>query len=56
MTDPCKRCTCWDPDREGCTMPQADRWYACQIESQRPENQQALQEYVEWVVKNEDKV
>lgn len=39
----CLRCDCWDSDREGCTMPESDRWYACPIESARPENIAALE-------------
>lgn len=31
--NPCLGCTCWDPDYEGCTMPDADRSYACDLES-----------------------
>ena len=30
-------------------MPQSDRWYACPIESELPENKKALEEYVNWL-------
>lgn len=30
--DPCLNCGCWDSDREGCTCPSTDRWYACPLE------------------------
>lgn len=42
--NPCLTCDCWDSDREGCTMPLSDKWYACPIESAKPENQRALEE------------
>lgn len=42
--DPCLTCGCWDSDAEGCTMPHYDKWYACPIESEKPENQKALEE------------
>lgn len=29
--DQCLTCDCYDPDR-GCTMPSADKWYACPLE------------------------
>ena len=45
----CSKCLCWDSDREGCTLPQSDRWYACPIESELPENKKALEEYVNWL-------
>jgi len=31
-----------------CTCPSADKWYACPIESEKPENIQTLKEYAEW--------
>lgn len=42
----CIRCGFYDPDYE-CTCPSYDKWYACPIESQEPENVQALKEYAE---------
>lgn len=44
----CLSCSCWDSDREGCTMPSMDMWYACPIESQKPENQKELEKMAEW--------
>ena len=35
-------------------MPQADMWYACPIESEKPENKKALEEYIKWA-ESEDK-
>lgn len=29
----CYECGVWDSDREYCTMPSSDRWYACPIHS-----------------------
>lgn len=29
--NPCFGCDCYDPDREGCTMPSIDRDYACRL-------------------------
>jgi hypothetical protein len=29
--DPCLNCDCWDPDAEGCTMPETDRSFACPL-------------------------
>ena len=54
MKNPCVKCQCWDSDREGCTMPSSDRWYACPIESELPENKKALEEYVKWLDENGD--
>jgi len=45
--NPCLSCDCWDSEREGCTMPSTDMWYACPIESQKPENQEALRKLAE---------
>lgn len=28
----CLNCGCWDSDREGCTCPSSDLWYACPLE------------------------
>ena len=41
----CYSCGFWDSDIEGCTCPSTDMWYACPIESSKPENQEALLEY-----------
>ena len=48
MNNPCIKCACWDSDSEGCTMPHSDKWYACPLEYNKPENIQALKEYAEW--------
>ena len=48
IKDPCLDCGFWDSEREGCTCPSSDTWYACPIEAEKPENKKALQEYAEW--------
>ena len=51
--NPCLTCDCWDSDAGGCTMPHSDKWYACPIDSERPENKKAfddmLTEYEEYL-------
>lgn len=49
MTE-CRRCGFNDEDY-GCTCPHSDKWYACPIESKKPQNQKALEEYAEWASK-----
>lgn len=49
MTE-CYRCGFNDEDY-GCTCPHSDKWYACPIESEKPHNKKALEEYAEWVSK-----
>ncbi len=44
----CRKCGFNDEDY-GCTCPHSDKWYACPIENSKPENVQALKEYVEWL-------
>ena len=44
----CRICGFWDSDYEACTCPLTDKWYACPIESEKPENKQALEEYAAW--------
>lgn len=51
----CFDCGFWDSEREGCSCDSYEKWYACPIESQKPENQQALQEYAEWLAERSDK-
>lgn len=29
-----------------------DRWYACSIESEKPENKKELEEYIKWLDSN----
>lgn len=48
MSD-CKKCGFWDSDYEACSCPHSDKWYACPIESEKPQNKKALEEYAEWV-------
>lgn len=50
--NPCLSCDCWDSEREGCTMHSTDMWYACPIESQKPENQEALRKLAEDYLNN----
>lgn len=51
----CYGCGFWDSEREGCSCASYEKWYACPIESKKPENQQALQEYAEWLQQFEGK-
>lgn len=44
----CINCGCWDSDYETCTMPSTDKWYACPIESEKPESQEELKKMAEW--------
>lgn len=44
----CLACSCYDPDSESCTMPSMDKWYACPIEAEKPENQKDLEAMAEW--------
>lgn len=54
MTE-CIRCGFWDSDYESCTCLSSDKWYACPIENNKPENIQALKEYAEWLPQYEGK-
>lgn len=45
----CWACGFWDSDSEGCACPSTDIWYACPIESEKPENQKELEEYAKWL-------
>ncbi len=49
----CYRCGFWTSQIGMCTCPSQDMWYACPIESEKPENKQALKEYAEQL-KDED--
>ena len=49
----CYCCGFWNSDYEACTCPLQDKWYACPIESKKPENQKALEEYAEWTDRGE---
>ena len=44
----CLKCGFNDEDY-CCTCSHSDKWYACPIENSKPENIQALKEYVEWL-------
>ena len=44
----CYHCGFWNSGYEECTCSSTDLWYACPIESKKPENQKALEEYAEW--------
>ena len=52
MTE-CYTCGFWDSDREGCACPSTDMWYACPVESAKPENQEELREMAEWYADKE---
>lgn len=49
----CRMCGFWNSDYGTCTCPSIDKWYACPIESEKPENKKALQEYAEWACRTE---
>ena len=42
----CYSCGFYDCDSESCTCPSSDMWYACPIESEKPENIKAMDEYI----------
>ena len=42
-----KCCRCGFNECGRCTCPPYDKWYACPIESEKPENIKALKEYAE---------
>lgn len=44
----CLHCAAYDCDYCCCTIFSMDRWYACPVESQFPENQQAILEMAEF--------
>lgn len=43
----CLSCDCYDSDY-GCTMPSSDKWYACPIEAEKPENKQEIEKMAQW--------
>lgn len=45
----CYNCGFWDSDYEQCTCPSQDKWYACPIESEKPENKKEMEEYLKWL-------
>lgn len=50
-----KECANCGFNEEGaCSCPHSDKWYACPIENKKPENIQALKEYVEWMNKEKE--
>lgn len=53
MMNECYSCGLYDSDF-GCTCSPLDSWYACPIESSKPENQKELEEYAKWVNENRD--
>lgn len=42
--NPCLGCGFWDSEREGCSCFSIDKWYACPIEAEKPENKNRLEE------------
>lgn len=45
----CYSCGFWNSDYEQCTCPSQDKWYACPIESEKPENKKEMEEYLKWL-------
>lgn len=50
----CIGCGFYDSDREGCTCYSHEKWYACPIESRKPENIKMMDEYVNYLSKQEE--
>lgn len=48
----CRNCGFYDSDFD-CVCPSMDRWYACPIESKKPENQKELEEMAKWYAEKE---
>lgn len=44
----CYKCGFWNSEFEQCCCSSTDMWYACPIESKRPENQKELEEMAKW--------
>ena len=42
----CNGCGFYEPDYEACTCASWEMWYACPIESQKPENKKAMEDYI----------
>ena len=53
MTE-CYNCGFWNSDCEQCTCPSWDKWYACPIESEKPENKEAIKAYAELAERKEE--
>ncbi len=49
----CNKCGFWNEDYGSCSCPSSDKWYACPIESEKPENVKVLKDYAEWSGKND---
>lgn len=49
----CRTCDYNDSDY-GCTCPSYDKWYACPIEAEKPENVKAMNDYMEWLDKKKE--
>lgn len=50
----CQRCGFFDYDWGCCTCPDYEMFYACPIESKKPENQKELEEMAKWYAKHRD--
>lgn len=48
----CMSCGFNDEDY-GCACPHSEKWYACSIEAKKPENVKKMEEYVEWLSREE---
>lgn len=48
----CLKCGFYDYDM-GCGCPSVDMWYACPIESAKPENKKELEEYAKQIAERE---
>ena len=45
----CYKCGFYDCDYGACTCLSTDKWYACPIDSKKPENIKEMEEYIKWV-------
>ena len=50
----CYKCGFWNSDYEACSCPHSDKWYACPIDSERPENKQMFEEWMKWLTREDD--
>lgn len=44
-TDPCHGCDCLN-EYGYCTLPHYDKWYACPIEAEKPENKRMFEAWM----------
>lgn len=52
----CYKCGFWNSDYEVCTCYSGNKWYACPIESRKPENKKAMEDFIKWCEENSPEV